>query len=249
MKKHLILASVLLAATALTGCDLSNFTPSNDSTGTYVDDNPIADTAIRIANLTTIFLNEGDEYDLNYFITFEDGSELRIADYTFTSTNTKVITIDEEYVVRAVGSGFAYVNIEGPGLKRMIQQTVWVGSIEGEYVPEKKLGSSGVTLNLNADESFNLTIKEGKYHKEEIAGYTGAGTYALDGLMFLCMNFTTKPTDEVKPLENALSVLDVDVSEIQSNVYGLLQYEEDVGLKASILFHEELITLVNESLA
>ena len=252
MKKGLFIVSALVSMTMLTGCNLNDFINnlSNQMTeatsGEYVDENPIADTAIKLANLSTIFLNVDDEFSVDYVISFEDGSELKVSDYTFSSTNTNVLVV-ENYVIKAVGNGFAYLNIEGPGLKRVVQQTFFVGPIAGKFTPDGSLGTSNVELDLASDGSFTLDIAEGRYHKEDIAPYTGSGTYSLEAIMFLTLNFgegQAKPT-ELLPIENVVTQLGYEAPANQSNVYALLTYEEGVGIKASVYFHNAIITLLN----
>ncbi len=247
MKTKLLVLASLLALPLVTACDqLTNPTRRSDHSTVFVDSDNMADTALRIANLTTLFLDVDDEYDFNYYLSFSDGRELNIADYTFVSTDNNVLTINN-YVAKAVGEGFCYVNVSGPGLKKTYKQTVYVGSVAGNYVLDGKVGSSNVSMNLN-DEGFTLQVQEGVYHKEDIAAYSGSGAWSRESIFFLKLAFEGAAPTEVLSIENALASFGLPedvIPSIQTNYFGRLNYEEGIGITCDMFFHDSLITLVN----
>lgn len=248
MKTRLLVLTSLLALPLISACgQLPNPAErSSDHSTVFAESDNIADAALRVANLTTLFLDVNDEYDFNYYLSFSDGRELHISDYTFVSTDQSVLTI-ENYVAKAVGEGFCYVNVSGPGLKKTYKQTVYVGSVAGNYVLDGKVGSSNVSMNLGS-EGFTLAVQEGTYHKDDIAAYNGTGTWSREAVCFLALTFNGAAPTEVRSIENALAAFGLPndvLSQIQTNYYGRLNYEEGVGITCDMFFHDTLIKLVN----
>ncbi len=247
MKAKLLVLASLMTLPLVSACGMLPPNPrSSDYSTVYVDSEKDIDAAIRIANLTTIFLNVGDEYSFNYYLSWDDGRELDITQYSFVSTNENVLRV-ENYTATATGEGYCYVNVSGPGLKKTYKQTIYVGSVAGNYVLDGKIGTSNVSMNL-AEESFELNVQAGSYHKEDIAAYSGVGTWQRDAVCFLALEFNGQKPSEILSIENALAAFGLPedlIESIETNFYGRLNYEEGVGITCDMYFHDSLIRLVN----
>ncbi len=246
MKLRNLFVTALLGAGMLTGCD-ALMPPKDNHEGEY-SDNVIIDQGLKIANLTTLFLQVNDEYDFSNLIYFDEDFEFDINDYTLTSTNTNVLTV-ENYHVRAVGEGFCYVDITGPGIKegKSYKQTIFVGKIAGQFVNETRIGTSGLDATFNNDGTFSFSVKEGTYHKDPIEAYSCSGNYSFDQLGFLYITDVLEgEPKELMTLDQILStfVSGMPLDGVASNVYAHASFEEGVGIKLNVYFHDQVISLI-----
>ena len=246
---------------ALTACDLSSLMGNNNlnngnNEGGFsrvsIDPN---DAAIKIAEFVSVFPEVGDELNMDDYIDFDTGTDYRLEQFTFESSDQSVIAI-EGYHARCLKEGFTKIKVSGPGLNTPVEVTFYVGSIAGNYVPSGSKALDGViNLNIARDNegaySFNLNIapkSEGqKYNDLAIRSYQGAGTLTKNISPFLPFNFDGDAPSSLSPVTGYVTELVPEAAdqfeELGQDVYGFMIADEDEGILMKVRFNNKFITL------
>ena len=258
MKKRVVLLPLL--ALCLIGCNL-NFNSNNQNSNDASSREPISsiapeDIAIKLLNAVTIFPDLNDEIDLDEYADINPGFDYTLSDFTFTSTNNSVIKI-ENYHAKCIGEGYCEVKVSGPTITKEPSLSFYVGSIAGKYVAQAPLGSK-FSLEIgemnNAEEracEVNLTIKEGaKINKTDVAPFEGKATYIKDRTPFLNLAFDGDSPSSLSSIVAYLSTFGLDGEEfdIETNIYGLMAYDEDYGLEIKMMVNEWPVALYSADL-
>jgi hypothetical protein len=258
MKKKIVLLPLLLfTLSACSGMDLPR--PNNDEQSdasaqpqSSFDPN---DAAIKILNMVTIFPEVGDAVDFNEYVDFAAEYEHTITEYTFTSSDQNVIRVNG-YAAECVGSGYATVSLSGPGINQPTSLSFYVGSIAGTYLPDssplykdKARTTPYVTFTIgeaNAERecAFSFDAPEAFNHRKTtpIEAFHNQGVYIKDGSPFLALNFEAGAPKYFSPVTDYLAMFDLDLGlDIDSNIYGLLSYDEIYGVCVKTIFNNELV--------
>lgn len=261
MKKKIVLLPLLLLS--LTACDLSNLLPNgnnNNGGGSQdvssrerlsIDPN---DLAIKIADFVSVFPEIGDELDMSDYIDFDTGTDYRLEQFTFTSSDSSVISI-ENYHARCLKQGFAIISVTGPGINTPVEITFYVGSIAGNYVPFDSKALEGViSLNIaqGADGyNFNLNVVANgkKYNNRDIVSYSGSGTLIKNISPFLPFDFDGEAPSSFQPVTNYVTELVPEAAEFEDlgqDLYGFMVADADEGVLIKVRYNEKFITLAAE---
>ena len=260
MKKKLILLPLL--ALTLTACDLSSLMGGGNNNGgvesaeprerSSIDPN---DLAIKIADMFSIFPEVGDDIDMSEYVTFDTGTDYKLADFTFTSSNQSAIKIVNGYHATCVGEGYTEITVSGPGLNTPVILSFYVGSIAGNYTPDSGALKGIVNLNIargeNGAYTFNLNVaptdRVNSYNKRAINQYNGGGSLVKNISPFVPMEFDGEAPSNFSPVTNYLSELVGEVDEIKDltqDVYGFMAADSYYGVVFKMRFNEKFIDLV-----
>ena len=245
MKRKLVLLPLCLLA--LTACDgLSISAPDSYSYRPTTSYEP-NDLAVRVLNAVTVFPEVGDEIDLSEYVDFDAGYEHTLGEYTFTSSDASVIKI-EGYHGSCIGEGYATVGVSGPGINRPTELSFYIGSIAGNYKPDKKALNNLVSLDIgeideNRECEFHLSVKEGKFRNRDLKPFEGEGKLIKNGSPFLQLDFAEGSSSDFSPIVDYLAILGIDTGEIEieTNAYGLLFYDLEYGVAIKTIFMDELV--------
>ena len=257
MKKRIILLPLL--ALALTACDLSDLMGGGNNNGNRsadsiekrsVDPN---DAAIKIADQVSVFPEVGDELDLSEYISFDTGTDYKLSDFTFESTNKQVISISN-YHARCLADGYTTIKVSGPGLNTPVEVSFYVGSIAGNYVPDSKALDGVINLNIVKGEqgysfALNVTPNGKQFNKRDIVAYEGGGALIKNLSPFVPMEFDGAAPSSFSPITSFLSDLGLDPSDFEDltqDIYGFMQADPDEGVLFKMRFNEKFITLAAE---
>ncbi|MBP5574583.1 MAG: hypothetical protein J6X50_02425 [Bacilli bacterium] len=252
MKKKLILLPLLTLC--LAGCANMGFGSQNNNNGggskAPASSIPVEDIAVKILDSVTFFPDLNDDLDLDDYVDFDPGVNYTLRDYTFTSTNDKVIKI-ENYHAKCVGEGYAEVNVQGPGLTNGAYLSFFIGSIAGNYAPSEPALKDRITLSLgepNADRecAVSLVIEEGaKYNYSNVEAYNGTAKYVKDRTPFLNLTFDDAAPRAFTSINAYLSTFGLDAEQfnITTNVYGLMSYDETYGLEIRMMLNDFPVSL------
>ena len=254
MKKKLILLPLL--AFTLSACGLTTNPGSENGNSTSETDGGVKpnDVAIRLLSATAFFPEVGDEVDFNEYVTFDPGFGHTLSEYTFKSSDNTVLKI-EGYHATCLKSGFATVELSGPGINRKTEIRFWVGSIAGTYKPDNRRLSSLINFTIGEVNSermsdFTLTINEGTFRNETVKAYNGSGQLFKNGTPFLTLNFEGTRPANFSPISSYLSVLGVeldgDYAAITDSVYGLMSYDVELGVSIRTIFMGEIVEFFAE---
>ena len=263
MKKKLFLLPLMMLA--LTACD--GFNPNdflgggsgeksvNSGEATSYEKISPNDVAIKIADTFSIFPEVGDEVDLDDYIDFDTGTNYKLSDFTFTSLNPDVISINNYHAI-CVGQGYAGVKISGPGLNIPPELSFFVGSIAGSYVPDSKTLNGVIDLDIIQDAegaySFALKVTENgkQYNKRDIVAYDGGGSLIKNISPFLPMDFEGAAPSSFDPITSFITELVPEtegvIEDITDDVYAMMTADPDEGLLIKMRFNEKFITLIAE---
>ena len=245
MKKKIVLLP--LAALLLTGCANLGFSNNGqqDQSREPRSQVEIEDVAIKLLNSVTVFPALNDDLDLDDYADFDPGCGYTLQDFTFTSSNPNVIRI-ENYHAKCIGEGYAEVSVTGPTIKKALYLSFFVGSIAGTYTPDMRELKNKVVLEIGeADpETFecevNVRIADGTtYNREAIEAYSGKATFVKDRSPFLNLTFEDNGPAAFYPLTAYLSTFGLDAEDfnLQTNVYGLMSYDEEWGLELKMMLN------------
>lgn len=248
MKKGIILLPLafVLASCSLNLGDSFGGGNNGDRSRAQLDPN---DVALKILNAITVFPEVNDEINFDDYVDFDPGFDHTLSEYTFVSSNPSVISING-YHAKCEKEGFTVVSISGPGINQPTELSFYVGSISGKYVPDNKRIKDLVSFTIGDMEAetrvcdFSLEIKEGEFRRNQpLRNYQGQGTYVKNGSPFLMLDFEADAPKYFSPITDYLSLfgIDADLTEygIQTNVYGLLSYDEDYGVCIRTIFYGE----------
>ena len=261
MKKKLILLPLL--ALTLTACDLSSLMGGGgnnnlgDESAEPRERSSISpnDLAIKIADMFSVFPEVGDDVDMSEYVTFDTGTDYKLADFTFTSSNQSAIKIVNGYHATCVGEGYTEITVSGPGLNTPVVLSFYVGSIAGNYTPDSGALKGIVNLNIARGESgaytFNLnvapTARVSTYNKRDINAYDGGGSLVKNISPFVPMQFDGAAPSNFTPVTNYLTELVGEVDEIKDltqDVYGFMAADSFYGVVFKMRFNEKFIDLV-----
>ena len=255
MKRKLALLPLMVFA--LSACSLTtpnnenNQTNSNPNSGETQPSSP-NDAAIKILNNTTFFPEVGDEVDLSKYISFDPGFGHTLSEYTFTSKDNTVISIDGYHAV-CLKRGFTAIGVTGPGINRKTEINFYVGSIAGTYKPDSSRLKNLISFTIGEADAericaFHLSIKEGTYKNNSLIPYEGNAEMFKNGTPFLTLHFEGDGPANFSSISSYLAVLGLDASnEITDSTYGLMSY--DVGLNVvsiKVIFMGEVIEFLSE---
>ena len=227
---------------SITGCSLpssgSNETNSNTNSGnsgSVVD--TANDVAIHVLNLVSFFPEIGDSIDFGDYLYFDAGFGHTLSEYTFKSSDPTVIKVTS-YNATVLKNGLATVTITGPGIKKALELTFYVGSVAGTYVPDSSRIKDKIALTIGEIDKdtrtadFSLSIKEGKFNsKSNLNPYEGGGTFTKLPVGILSLDFEGDKPADVRPLTDALSLFGIDGFQdqygITQSIYGLMVYDID----------------------
>ena len=259
MKKKIVLLPLLVLA--LTACDLNSLMNNNGGNNNQQNANeatsraPIElnDAAIKIADMVSIFPEVGDELDLSEYISFDTGTDYKLEQFTFTSKNPDVISINNYHAICAK-QGYAAVEVTGPGINTPVVVSFYVGSIAGNYVPDSKALDGVINLNIvqgNEGYSFTLdVVNKGKdYNKKPIISSSSRGTLIKNLTPFVPMMFDGEAPSSFAPITNYISELIPEAEEFQDltqDMYGFMSADPDEGVLFKMRFNEKFITLAAE---
>ena len=261
MKKKLFLLPLLMMA--LTACDLSDFLGSgmnnnNQQQATSRERSSIDpnDLAIKIADIVSVFPEVGDDVDMSEYVTFDTGTDYKLADFTFTSSNENVIRIQNGYHATCVGQGYATIAVSGPGLNTPVEISFYVGSIAGHYVPDSRALSGVISLDITGSfaegYAFNLTVVNNgrQYNKRDIVDYNGGGTLIKNYSPFVPMDFNGEAPTSFEPIANyILDLVGEDAGEFKDltdDVYGFMAADPTFDLLFKMRFCNTFISLIAE---
>lgn len=252
MTKKIILLPAL--ALLLTGCNLGFNSNNQNNDGTSSEPRSSTkpeDIAIKLLNSVTVFPDLNDEIDLDEYADINPGFDYTLRDFTFTSTNNDVIRI-ENYHAKCVGEGYCEVKVSGPTITQEPSLSFFVGSIAGTYVAQAPLGSK-FSLQIgdmnNAEErecDVKVVIKDGaKVNKTEVEPFEGTATYIKDRTPFLNLTFDGDAPNALASITAYLAAWGVDGEQfdIETNIYGLMSYDEDYGLEIKMMVNEWPVAL------
>ena len=259
MKKKFAL---LLAATALmlSACNLSSASSGSNTDGGQgsgnnnppVNPTDVNDAAIKLLNSFTLFFDVGDVLEMEDYMTFDAGYRYTLNDYTFTSSNPSVVKISK-YNASCVGQGFCTIRIEGPGINRVTELSVYVGSVAGRYIPDSRRLEDLMSIELGETNeskvgSIHLTVGSGSYHGTNLQQLDLTGTYMKVGAPFLVVNFPSKPS-QFTNVGSLLKGLGLDLSQYTSvlnDVYAMLDYDPYDGVILRTLFLDDTLDFIAE---
>ena len=114
MKRKIALLPLMVFA--LSACSLPTNNNTNQNQGEnqpqQTEEEAVNDAAVKILNNTAFFPEVGDEIDLNEYVTFDAGFGHTLSEYTFTSIDPTVISI-ENYHATCLKSGFTSIQVDG----------------------------------------------------------------------------------------------------------------------------------------
>ena len=214
------------------------------------------DLAIKVANIVSVFPEVGDEVDMSEYITFNTGTNYKLGDFTFTSSNQQVIQIVDGYKASCIGQGYTAIAVSGPGLNTPVEISFYVGSIAGHYVPDSRALSGVISLDIVGSFTdgytftLNVTSNGRQYNKRDIVNYDGSGTLIKNLSPFVPMQFNGEAPSSFEPIANyLLDLLSEDASQfkdVTEDVYGFMSAEPEEGILIKMRFNNTFITLVNE---
>lgn len=262
MKKTIVLLPLLLLTLgACSGMDLSrpNYDQSDLSMPQQSQFDP-NDAAIKILNMVTIFPEVGDAVDFNEYVDFAADYEHSITDYTFTSSNPSVIKVNG-YAAECLSEGYASISLSGPGINQPTSLSFYVGSIAGTYVPDitplykdgRKRTQPNVTFTIgevNADRECSFSfdaLEDFDFRGTQMKAFHNQGVYVKDGSPFLALNFEANAPKYFSPVTDYLSLFGLELGlDIDSNIYGLLSYNEVDGVSVRVIFDSEVVEFYME---
>ena len=263
MKKRIVLLPLLvLALTACDGLNLNDLIGSNGgnnqqeaSSRERSSVNP-NDVAIKIADYVSVFPEVGDAVDLSEYIEFETGTDYKLSDFTFTSSDPSVIAIDSQlYKANCLKEGYTAITVSGKGIETPVPISFYVGSIAGNYVPDSRALSGVISLNIAQVENnytFDLNVvNNGKlYNKREIDDYSGSGSLIKNISPFLPLDFEQASPTNFEPIANYLLDLIGNGAEqfkdLTNDVYCFMVADPDAGVLIKMRFNNTFVTLVRE---
>ena len=262
MKKRIILLPFLaLMLSACDGLNLNDLLGSNGNNSietTSRERSSVSpnDLAIKIADYVSVFPEIGDSVDLSEYISFDTGTNYKLSDFTFTSSDPSVIAIDgQQYKANCLKKGYTAITVSGPGLETPVPISFYVGSIAGNYVPDSRALSGVIGLNIVEGEngySFTLNVvNNGKqYNKRDIVDYSGGGSLLKNISPFLPMDFDGSAPSTFEPIANYLLDLIGDGAEefkdLTDDVYAFMAADPDQGVLIKMRFNNTFVTLVAE---
>lgn len=260
-KKIILLPLLLLGLTACDGLNLNDLMGGGNNNGgnnnageitsrPQVDPN---DLAIKVADMVSVFPEIGDELDMSEYISFDTGTDYRLEQFTFTSKNPDVISV-ENYHARCLKKGYAAIEVSGPGLNTPVEVSFYVGSIAGNYVPDSKALDGVINLNIvEGAEGYTFTLNvvaNGKqFNKRDIVAYNGGGTLIKNLSPFVPMQFDGEAPSTFEPVTNYVTELVPDFKELEEltqDMYGFMNADPDEGVLFKMRFNEKFITLIAE---
>ena len=185
------------------------------------------------------------------FDAFDAGFGHTLSEYTFTSSDPTVISI-ENYHAACIKSGFATVEIAGPGINRRTFINFWVGSIAGTYKADNARLRNLITFTIgevdeNRMSDFTLSIREGTFRNNPISAYEGSGKMFKNGTPFLTLNFDGARPSNFAPVSQYLAKLGLDASQtVADDVYGLMSYDVEFGVSIRTIFMGEVIEFIRD---
>ena len=243
---------------ALTACDLNSLMGGNNGGGNNAANEggtsraPINlnDTAIKIADMFSIFPEVGDDLNLDDYVDFDTGSDYKLQDFTFESLNPDVISINN-YHASCIKQGYAAIKISGPGLNTPVELSLYVGSIAGHYVPDSRALNGVVDLNVVQGEngySFALNVvSNGKnFNNRPIVSSSSAGTLVKNITPFLPFVFDGAAPSSFSPITNFITDIvpeAEDIKDLGEDVYGFMSADSDAGVILKMRFNEYFIDL------
>lgn len=261
MKKSIVLLPLLVASlTACSSFDLGGNQNNGNGGGSKSSISP-NEIAVKILNAITVFPEVGDELDFNDYVNFDAGFDHTLSEYTFTSSNPSVISIDG-YHAKCEKKGYTAISVSGPGINQLTELSFYVGSLAGTYVPDTGALSSKISLELKEAEgrgayTFDLKIKEeGRYNKREFSPAESTGTAAKELVPFLFMDFEGGAPSSFAPVSSYLESFGVtpelfgmfdateEYKQIAANVYGYMLGDPDYGVTIKMLFNGSLVDFV-----
>ena len=261
MKKRIILLPLMVMA--LTACDLnsllnnmgenSNQQQAESRERSSIDPN---DLAIKIADIVSVFPEVGDEVDMREYVSFDTGTDYKLGDFSFTSSNQQVIQIVDGYKASCIGQGYTAIAVSGPGLNTPVEIRFYVGSIAGHYVPDSRALSGVISLDIvgsfTEGYSFTLNVTDNgrQYNKRDIVSYNGGGTLIKNLSPFVPMQFSGAAPSSFEPIANyLLDLLGDDAAQfkdVTEDVYGFMAADPAEGLLFKMRFNNTFINLVAE---
>ena len=262
MKKKIVLLPLLVLA--LTACDGLNLNDlmgggnNNQQEAQSREKSSISpnDLAIKVADIVSVFPEVGDEVDMSEYVTFDTGTDYKLGDFTFTSSNQEVIQMVNGYHASCVGQGYTTIAVSGPGLSTPVEISFYVGSIAGHYVPDSKALSGVISLDIvgsfAAGYTFTLNVTDNgrQYNKRDIVSYNGGGTLIKNLSPFVPMDFDGEAPSSFEPIANYLfDLLGEDAAEfkdITNDVYGFMAADPACDLIFKMRFCNTFVKLVAE---
>ena len=239
----------------LTACDLSSLMPTGGSREPAEPREQSSltpnDVAIKIANFVSVFPEVGDELDMSNYISFDTGTDYKLEDFTFTSKQPDVISI-ENYHARCLKDGFAQIEVTGKGISKPVLIDFHVGSIEGNYSIDSTAYPNLVTLNItkeNDEYKFLLKVNPNgkKYKGNDVPSYEGSGTLLKNISPFVPFNFDNAAPSAFSPITEFITRWVPDASQyadLGENVYGYMVADEYLGVIFEMRFYDEFIQLL-----
>ena len=236
----------------LTACELptnnGNQNQNNTPTEPSTPEEKANDAAITILNNTAFFPEVGDEVDLSTYVTFDAGFGHTLSEYTFTSSDPTVISI-ENYHATCLKSGFTSIQVEGPGINRKTVINFLVGSIAGTYKPDlsrihDKIQFTVGEVDENRMSDFTLSIQEGNFRSsnQHFDAYEGSGKMFKNGTPFLTLRFDGQGPANFSPISQYLAKLGLSLDlDIAADVYGLMSYDVEFGVSIRTIFFGEVV--------
>ena len=262
MKKKIVLLPLLvLALTACDGLNLNDFMGggnNNQQEAQSRERSSISpnDLAIKVADIVSVFPEVGDEVDMREYVTFDTGTDYKLGDFTFTSSNQEVIQIVDGYKASCIGQGYTAIAVSGPGLNTPVEISFYVGSIAGHYVPDSRALSGVISLDIVGSFtegytfSLNVVSNGRQYNKRDIVSYSGNGTLIKNLSPFVPMDFNGEAPTTFEPIADyLLDLLGDDAAEFKdltNDVYGFMAADPDEGMLFKMRFNNSFITLVAE---
>ena len=240
--------------TTLTGCADLGFgsREKTDTSKAPKSSLPVEEIAVKLLNSVTFFPELNDDLDLSEYVELDPGFGYTLKDYTFSSSNDKVIRI-ENYHATCIGEGYAEVTIAGPKIPADASLSFYVGSIAGTYSARGERAIEGkFTIEIgeadpvSKESNVNVTILEGaSYNKTSIPAYQGTATYVKDRSPFLNLTFADEGPSGLVPISAYLSTFGVNAEDfdITTNIYGLMSYDEEYGLEIKMMLNDFPISI------
>ena len=258
MKKKIVLLPLL--ALMLTACDLSSLMnngggdkePAQSQERSAINPN---DLAIKIADFVSVFPEIGDELDMSDYISFDTGTDYKLSDFTFTSKNPDVISINN-YHATCLKKGYAAIEVTGRGINKPVEISFYVGSIAGSYTIDSSSFKDVVKLDIvegTNGYNFNLTVTPNgkKFNKRDVMPYEGGGSLIKNISPFLPMEFDGAAPSTFEPVGNFL--IDLvgeqnmgEFKDLTSDVYGFMSADPSDGVIIKMRFNESFIDLIAE---
>ena len=250
MKKKIALLPLMVFALSACSLPTSNEQPQeNNQQQPEQQQTPqeaANDAAITILNNTTFFPEVGDEVDLSEYVTFDAGFGHTLSEYTFTSKDNTVISI-EGYHATCLKRGYTAIAVSGPGINRKTEINFFVGSIAGTYKPDSARLRNMITFTVGETNTermaeFQLNINQGTYKNNSVAAYSGSGSLFKNGTPFLTLTFEGAKPNSFAPISSYLSLFGINASnEITDSVYGLMSYDVEYGVSIKTVFMGDII--------